>query len=248
MNREEEAAAWGPQPEDFGEDDEQRQRRIRAILDVADVVEAKRWRRPTWVGSPPLEVTHDLDTRWVEIRGALALPAHFIAVVRDERYPWTVLDLAVEEREVVCNRVTFIRKPGDPSLRATEIRRPIDGFKREAEALAAARLGERADGTQSLIRNDFTSDEYLEVTDPIRRERRRGRRLEDDELREAAAIYRTNLAGGKPIKALMREKNIEHSTAHRWITEARRRGFLEPDEVARPKKPAARRRRTRKEA
>jgi hypothetical protein len=157
-----------------------------------------------------------------------------------------VLDLAVEDREVVCNRVSFVRTPEGPPLRASQLRRRLDSFQKEAASLAAARLGERADGTPTLIRNDFTSEEYAKLTDRIRHERRRGRRLTDEELREAAEIYRAELAGGKPIKALMKAKHLSHSTAHRWVAEARERDFLEQHEVARPKKKKTARRRTRR--
>ena len=55
---------------------------------------------------------------------------------------------------------------------------------------------------------------------------RRG--LTDDFLRAVADSYRALVAEGEqyPIKALARLQYKDISTASRWVTEARRRGFL----------------------
>jgi hypothetical protein len=61
-------------------------------------------------------------------------------------------------------------------------------------------------------------------------ERRRG--LSDDRLRAVAEIYEGLVAEGEryPVKALAALQHVDKSTASRWITAARRRGFLETKE------------------
>lgn len=58
---------------------------------------------------------------------------------------------------------------------------------------------------------------------------RRG--LSDQFLREIAALHRSLIAEGEryPVKALARSRDVAISTASRWITAARTRGFLEAD-------------------
>jgi hypothetical protein len=59
---------------------------------------------------------------------------------------------------------------------------------------------------------------------------RRG--LSDDFLRAVAEIHESLVAEGEkyPVKALAKAQHVDVSTASRWISRARERGFLDPEE------------------
>jgi hypothetical protein len=59
---------------------------------------------------------------------------------------------------------------------------------------------------------------------------RRG--LDDDFLRDVAAYYKQIIEEGEryPIKALAAMQDVDKSTASRWVTAARARGFLPASE------------------
>ncbi len=60
--------------------------------------------------------------------------------------------------------------------------------------------------------------------------------LGDDHYREVAAIYsEAHAAGQPPVVAVQRQKPASYSTASRWVTEARRRGFLAPTRRGKPR-------------
>lgn len=228
-----EADDWGrPLPDPAGppppappptEEDVRQRRRIRDVLDVYDFL------APDWiqVSGPPLAVYHRRDCGWETTGGRTMLPAEFMAVVTDPRYPLTVLDLSVEDGKVVCNRISFVRGPDDPPLRVAKTRVPVDGFRIEAAALAAARIEFTPDGSGRLVRSTGSADTFLAEYKPTVRERRRGQRLTDDELRDFASTYRDALPTGKPISEVMRKLYMSRSKAYRWVAEAQKRGFLD---------------------
>jgi len=62
------------------------------------------------------------------------------------------------------------------------------------------------------------------------------RRYPDEFYREVARTYAVLAAGGRdPAQQLSRKNNVPPATVHRWLREARRRGFLAPGRVRKTK-------------
>jgi hypothetical protein len=211
--------AWGPVPDAFS-----------GVATPDQIAEQE-----VRIGKPPIVVFHRIDHGWVEVMPGVALPTRFEAVVTEEDYAPVHLALVVEERRAVLDQVLFYRRPGDPPLRVTKMRPPLDRYATRAAAIAAVQIVANDDGSFGAVRSDETAIAFLENYEPIPRARRRGRKLSEAELKKAARIYREALPSGKPVKALRDEIPMSRSTAHRWIEEARRRGFL-GNEAARPKR------------
>jgi len=165
-----------------------------------------------------------------------AIPAEFLAGVDQENGPGYVLDLAVEDGRVVCNRVSVVRRPNAPPLKATQLRYAFDKLAREAAAVVAVTVNEiDTNGRFHGRRHDGSVSEFLaEYDSASKRTTRRGSRMPDSHLQEVARVYREALAAKKPpVQAVQRHfrvggRPVSRSTAGRWVFEARRRGFLGP--------------------
>jgi|GEM_PF-5751099 len=73
----------------------------------------------------------------------------------------------------------------------------------------------------------FADPADLAVTDGPRT--KRGKQLDDTHYRQVADVYRKALAAGTaPTKSVAAWGSVSHSSAARWVMEARRRGHLEP--------------------
>lgn len=211
-----EAEAWGPPLDDPTPPPD-------SALDA--LLAARTTLKPHYtVGNPPFEVHVEEGAPWVFWRSNLYVPAQFRAVVTEPGQPAAVLDVVVEDGRLVYDRVSFARFPGQPSIRSTDMRRRIDGLKRQAAAKIAAAVKRDADGRQWLVRNNETISEFLATYEGTVRERGRGIKVEDDTLREVATIYTT--APHAPVRQIELKFHVSRSTANRYVSEARERGFL----------------------
>jgi hypothetical protein len=105
--------------------------------------------------------------------------------------------------------------------------RVLRGFAPQAELyLAVARSAMRVfgpEGTPETRRDDFRGavQALREISGP-------GRGHPDEHYRVIARHYQALVAGGEPhpVKALGESHHVTISAASRWITEARRRGYI----------------------
>jgi hypothetical protein len=175
------------------------------------------------VTAPPFYIWYSERTRW-QRTGRTAVPVTFEVAVDDPQLPLIVLTVAMEGSDVVCDRVTFVRRQGERRLPISKLRAPIKRFATEAASHAAVELEEvRPDGSFRGRRRSGTVDAFLAELPRTQR----GRRLSDEDLQRVAEIYREALADRKPpTKAVERALPTSRSNAGRLVQEARRRGFL----------------------
>jgi hypothetical protein len=175
-------------------------------------------------GEPPLEVGYSPTTKWVRWRTSLYVPERFWAFVTDEpTAPGLILEIVVEDGRLVFDRVSFARLPGQQPVRSQDTRRNIDALKREAAAKVAATVRRDPDGRMWLVRSGMTETEFTETYEGTARERGRGVRYTDDELRRTVELY-DSLTERREWHA-MNELHITRSTLHRQLREARKRGL-----------------------
>lgn len=162
----------------------------------------------------------------VSWREGYALPKRFTATLDDATLPY-VVDLAVKASTegVECRSVTFgARDTGEPisarALRAI----PIAVCIRLATAAAAMKIERLRDGGAKLSPPAGLETPFV-LARPV------DKRMSDAHLREVARVYED--ADMNPTRAVelhweaMRQP-ISYPTAARWVSEARKRGFLKP--------------------
>lgn len=130
-----------------------------------------------------------------------------------------VMSLDVVDGRLACTSCTLQMKPGGPPVTAEALRRiPVGRYLREA-----------ADSGLTVWEVDAADPRMTHVFEPPPRDFAEGG-MTDDVLREVARLYHWALAtGDAPLGLLEREYGIPRGKASRWISVARRRGFVKDD-------------------
>lgn len=174
-----------------------------------------------------VSTSYDGAVQWrLDWHPGFAIPDRFSAVIDADWLPYRVeVDLAANGGDVHCVAMTLQAHDGGEPVTSRGLRDvPLGECIRLATA-AALRPMERNAG-EVKIKLGGPSD----MTEPmVLASRRPRRRISDDWLHEAAAIYEA--AEENPTQAVEQQHSqapISYSTASRWVEEARRRGFLPP--------------------
>lgn len=180
---------------------------------------------------PAFQVLYYRDEELL-LHGDFAIPRSFFFLwIAWQAEYGTALRVIIERGEPICDWVSIRRRPGGRPVSAAQMRKL--GLPRLIRA-AVERAGGRIDPQSGA----FTPAVWLESDDRAQfnralgegqRKPRRGKRLQDDELRQVACVYRAALERGKPPTASVQDEfRVAYPTAGRWVMEARRRGFLPP--------------------
>lgn len=170
-----------------------------------------------------------VETDTVHIGEGVFLPERFRARFTSPDDHVVEMEIVVEDGVPVCNEVQVLRNPARPSLTGLELRRfPLA----EWVSYACSRIGFANHGGVTASRTEFGSEERRADIEGTVRKAQQRRRVTDEHLKEVALVYRAN-KDGHPIEALRERfggpgRNLGHSTARRWVTLARERGFLPP--------------------
>jgi hypothetical protein len=168
------------------------------------------------------DVLVDPDTLEVNVGGLYWLPERFTVKPKDKRAP--VIDVVVVDGRPECEAIR--RRPGGPELTGDLLRErgllPIAKLVNGAAyGLALENVGVTSEG-EVVARHVLARGARAEFDAA----HRRGVPLGDEHYRTVASVYRTALPSGRPTAEVMKQLNASRSTAGRWVTEARRRGFL----------------------
>jgi hypothetical protein len=147
------------------------------------------------------------------------LPRHWRTTLDGEHLPYRVeLEFATRNGTPECRAVRLVARDDGEAIMASRVRNiRLDECTRVAVTAAAMRVEHRGD---EIV---FTPGDR-DLTERVEQASRPG---SDDHLREVARVY--NQASEKPTQAVERALGpVAHSTAARWVVEARRRGFLPP--------------------
>jgi hypothetical protein len=165
----------------------------------------------------------------VQWRTDRALPPHWHSVLDGEGLPYIVeLDFVADHRGPVCVGVRLGgRDSGEPisprRLRAV----PLGECIQIAIADAVIPIRRDDDGITFVMTPTRKERDFAGSMEAARSIRPRSANTGDEHLREVAAVYLA--APEKPTQAVERAFGpISHSTAARWVGEARRRGFIPP--------------------
>jgi hypothetical protein len=178
----------------------------------------------------------------VSLRGAINVPKWFEMALWREGWPAEVV-ISVSIHPTNGPTLTGIRSANDSGLPFDEAAKLVSNWARPqatllqwATAEAAAFIAAFEFGDK-LTADQRSSDEGLRaarqvrdvvrsVVEPIARPQRR-RLVTPELLAEVADVYRTALAAGQaPTQAVERHFTTTHSTAARWVREARKAGVL----------------------
>lgn len=140
-----------------------------------------------------------------------------------------VFDIAlgyeIEEGEIKLRTISSSTHEVDDALnKLAKKGRPLGEQKKQALMMLAADESDRtSDGISKAIRTAHET--------PTRRARNR---VTDALLKEVVQVYREAWeSGGPPTKTVAEHFGRPHSTAARWVGEARRRGLLSPSDGSR---------------
>jgi hypothetical protein len=163
-----------------------------------------------------------LQHGWAEIGNGVLLPEQFTARFRGKDDHTVEMEIAVIEGVPVCNEVRVIRHSDRPSLTGREISRlPLSDWVRFACSMVGV-------GNQGAVRTttaEWGTESYRSDIEGVVRRSRRRNTVTDDFLRDVARIYKEN-ADAAPIEAIRDAYPAAHSTAARWVKQARDRGLL----------------------
>ena len=164
--------------------------------------------------------------------GEFAIPRSFFFLwVGWQAEYGTALRVCIDRGEPICDWVSVRRRPGGRSVSAAQLRKL--GLPRLIRA-AVERAGGRIDlqsgaFTPAVLLEADQREQFSRALGEGQRKPRRGKRLQDDELRQVADVYRSAFELGRPPTAAVQDEfRIAYPTAGRWVMEARRRGFLPP--------------------
>jgi hypothetical protein len=158
---------------------------------------------------------------WADIGHGVVLPERFTARFTIEGDHTVEMEIATEHGVPVCDELRVLRHNDRPSLSGHELRRlPIAEWVRFACSMVAI-------GNQGMpsTATSWNTEEYRKDMDGAVRRARRRNNLTDDFLLDVARIYKAN-ADAAPIEAIRETHHAAHSTARKWVTLARERGFL----------------------
>jgi hypothetical protein len=125
-----------------------------------------------------------------------------------------IMELDVIDDRLVCTSCTLQMKPGGPSVTADALRRvPVGRYLREAASSGLTVMEVESAGR------------YHPFEPPPANFADGG--MTDDVLREVARLYHWALAtGDAPLGLMERHYGVPRSKASRWISVARRRGYV----------------------
>ena len=186
---------------------------------------AREWKVTTTHTGPAITGPGDLPVQW---RSDYGLPRSWRTTLEAEHLPFIVeLDfLASAEGGPSCRAVRMTARDDDTPISARRLREvPVAECIRIAITHAAIPITRHADGRVEFRMWDTGPlPERFELARDIRP---RTANTSDEHLREVAETYMA--ASEKPTQAVEEAFGpISHSTAARWVGEARRRGFLLP--------------------
>lgn len=161
-------------------------------------------------------------------RPGYAIQERFTASIEADWLPYRVeLDLAVNERDVSCAGLR-LEAPEGGEITARPLRDvPLGECIRLATMAAMRPVAERPGELVIQLGGPSTGFDASDAATLAARGPQR--RVTDSTLREVADIYQR--AERNPTQAVQHEHTegpISHSTAARWVMEARKRGYLPP--------------------
>ena len=161
---------------------------------------------------------------FVSWRPGLALPLHWQTRLEAEHLPYTVeLDFEADKHGPACRSIRLIARDGAPPIGARTVRGvPVQECINTAIGAAAVREEHRP-GVKVITFGGGSRD----VTEQHTLAAQMAPRMTDEHLREVADIYSRALE--KPTRAVHDHfAPVSYSTAARWVSHARQRGFLPP--------------------
>jgi len=169
----------------------------------------------------------------VEWRRDKGLPRSWRATLEADHLPYVVeLDLvASEEHGPSCRAVRMAARDDGEPISARRLRDvPVAECIQVAVGMAAIPIKRHADKIEFLMGGQPEyAGRFPEAFELAREIRPQKASTSDEHLREVARVYMA--ASEKPTRAVEQEFGpISHSTAARWVGQARQRGFLPPAE------------------
>jgi hypothetical protein len=160
-----------------------------------------------------------------------ALPRHFWITYTLEGDERLRLDVAVDDRgSAHCTRIEVLAS--DESGITTETLRgvPVARLLRLGTTAALMKYERSADGDViGFARTDNEEKRQFYQRYSQARRPKQGSAITDEQLEQVATVYRRAVEDGKrPTEIVGETMNVARSTAARWITRARERGFLGP--------------------
>ncbi len=173
-----------------------------------------------------MRATFNLLAAPTRLRGSrdLMLPSSWALVVNAPSLPYIAhLEVEVEAGNPVCRSLTCEQRRGGKPVETAALRSiPVDRLVTDSIlALGLLLRAEPGANGTTILRPALMT----EVTEAAVRRARRAR-LTPDHLRSVADVYQTG--GSAPTEAVRAHFHVKPSTASRWVSEARRLGFLAP--------------------
>ena len=167
---------------------------------------------------------------WVEFVLGTMVPRHFLVELTEHEVPHAgaiTVEVTVPADMVPrCDSIAFTAKPGESLSTASLRELPMDRLLRQL-AMDASRFEEQ---TPDWVEEPETALVPLrgEAREQIEKHLagRRRHRIDESFLRQVADIYQAN--PDAPTRAVGKQLHGEYSTAARWVSHARARGFLPP--------------------
>jgi hypothetical protein len=190
--------------------------------------------------------------KWIPVGPRQHLPQFFFAAWDDPDSPFIVSFTFVTQSDgrVFCNDLGVKVRPEQKTQKPRTIARRdvtlasirgirIGEFKQRAARLAVAET-RLEDGEwrvfHKALGDSIDSAALLADIEKHAHKPQRGKKLSDRFLREVAATYRKALAEGRPpTKAVCQAHFTVRANASRWVAEARKRGFLKPEDTYKPR-------------
>lgn len=175
---------------------------------------------------------------FVELADGLQVPGRLRAEVTDIGLPAVVeIEVAVREGAVACEYVALRSTPDGPPI-TREMFRDLPIAQLSSALMANSALlwdfshpgwgGSGIDTARVFVVRGVSAP--TDVQDWIRHQTapKRRRRVTDDVLQQVAEVYRAHLQEGAPTQAVAKDRHVSHSTAARYVSQARQRGLLGP--------------------
>jgi hypothetical protein len=169
-----------------------------------------------------------------ELNTGVLFPQDLLVMANYDGGPSLQLLLAVEDGQAIVSSLTISRSvpdcpPDCPPISATMVHElPLGRIIDEVIARTATGFLALYRAHQAALAGRphqfLTPDEVAATREGARRGSRRGRPVSDEDLRDVAAIVRTN--SYDPRVQVVTDLHVSKRTASRWIAEARSRGFV----------------------
>jgi hypothetical protein len=164
-----------------------------------------------------------LGTVWVPYGPGLEIPPLF-SYGGTGPFDWTIAVAVIDGRP----QCIALECHGQPLTPEALHRFPLGRMVEEATLMSARPVDEIPRRKITWANIDEARRAQAEALKRFRSQRRQGRRMTDDFLREVADVYRQHVATRKPSKAVAEHFHYQPESARRVVREARLRGFLGP--------------------